>query len=384
MNRRIRLPGNLVWGRGSITELVAAVEKEKPDSVLIFTDQGVRDAGLTRQAEAILTEQNISFEVIDGLPAEPAWQELDRVLNRIRKLSCGMIVAIGGGSVMDAAKLCAALLKETAGVMDAVKDNGIIRSRVPLVMIPTTCGTGSEATCNSIVAVPEENMKIGIVSEVLIPDYVILDSEMVDKLPPHIVASTGIDALAHAVECFTSKKATRLSDLYAGEGARILFHNLQDAYLHPERTEAREALQLGAYYGGAAITSSGTTAVHALSYPLGGRYHIPHGIANAILFTPVMRANKQSCQTQLASLCDICWPEHYGWEEGKKADWIVEQIGQLVRGLDIPEKLTRFGVTEEDLEDLTEAGCQVKRLLDNNRKVFTKEEIKSLYLSVLE
>ena len=146
-------------------------------------------------------------------------------------------------------------------------------------MIPTTCGTGSEATCNAIVAVPEEQSKKGIVNDSMIPDYVVLDSNMIRKLPKSIVAATGVDALAHVVECFTSKKATPFSDTYAVAGAKLIFHNIREAYNNPDNMEAKSNMMTGAFYGGVAITGSGTTAVHALSYPLGGKYHIAHGVS---------------------------------------------------------------------------------------------------------
>lgn len=176
-------------------------------------------------------------------------------------------------------------------------------------MIPTTCGTGSEATCNAIVAIPEQESKQGIVNNCMIPDYVILDVNMIAKLPPKIIAATGVDALAHVVECFTSKKATMLSDTYAKEGAYKIFHNIRKAYNNADDLEAKSEMMLGAFYGGVAITGSGTTAVHALSYPLGGKYHIAHGVSNAILFAHVMEFNKDGCKDRLAMLCDAVYPE---------------------------------------------------------------------------
>lgn len=151
--------------------------------------------------------------------------------------------------------------------------------------------------------------KQGIVNNCMIPDYVILDADMINHLPPKIIAATGVDALAHVVECFTSKKATILSDTYAKEGACKIFHNIREAYADAANMDAKMEMMMGAFYGGIAITGSGTTAVHALSYPLGGKYHIAHGVSNAILFAHVMEFNKDACADRLALLCDAVYPE---------------------------------------------------------------------------
>lgn len=218
----------------------------------------------------------------------------------------------------------------------------------------------------------------------MIPDYVILDPDMIRRLPKKIVAATGVDALAHVVECYTSNKATLISDTYAKAGAELIFKNIKRAYESAEDMEAKKAMMLGAYYGGIAITGSGTTAVHALSYPLGGRYHIPHGVSNAILFEPVMRMNKEACRDRLADLCDAVWPELSALNEGEKADHVIEAIAEVVRVTEIPSDLSSFGVSLADLDELVEAGSGVKRLLNNNKKQLTKEEIREIYRKVLK
>ena len=251
-------------------------------------------------------------------------------------------------------------------------------------MIPTTCGTGSEATCNAIVAIPEEQSKKGIVNAEMIPDYVILDAQMIAGLPASIVAATGVDALAHVVECYTSKKATPLSDTYAVAGAKLIFQNIEKAYKNPDDMEAKNNMLLGAFYGGVAITGSGTTAVHALSYPLGGKYHIPHGVSNAILFAHVMAFNKDACADRLAALCDAVYPEHACGRAEEKADFMIERIASIVENTEIPVDLNTFGVKMDDLDFLVNAGSQQQRLLVNNRKELSLEDIRSIYLKVLK
>ena len=280
--------------------------------------------------------------------------------------------------------LCCVLKDADYTIKDLLNDPMLAKKQIKTVMIPTTCGTGSEATCNAIVAVPEEQSKKGIVNDSMIPDYVVLDSNMIRKLPKSIVAATGVDALAHVVECFTSKKATPFSDTYAAAGAKLIFHNIREAYNNPDNMEAKSNMMTGAFYGGVAITGSGTTAVHALSYPLGGKYHIAHGVSNAILFAHVMEFNKDACSKRLAILCDAVYPELAGKSEDEKAQYMIDQIADIVKVTNIPTDLKEFGVKPEDLDFLVDAGSKQQRLLVNNMKELSLDDIRNIYLKVLK
>lgn len=291
---QLTIPSNIYAGKDSIDNLVDIIAKENVNSILVFTDKGVRAVGLCNKVEEIC--KTVQYRIIDDLTAEPAVADVERVINEVGSIKYDLIIGVGGGSVMDASKLASIILGADYSLRDLLKDSSIAKKQIKTVMIPTTCGTGSEATCNAIVAIPEQESKQGIVNNCMIPDYVILDVNMIAKLPPKIIAATGVDALAHVVECFTSKKATTLSDTYAKEGACKIFHNIRKAYNNANDLEAKAEMMLGAFYGGVAITGSGTTAVHALSYPLGGKYHIAHGVSNAILFAHVMDFNKDGCK----------------------------------------------------------------------------------------
>ncbi len=350
----------------------------------MFTDKGVAGAGLLDKLLAVLEHCSVDYQVFDELKPEPAYGDVEAVVEQMNRENGDIIIAIGGGSVMDAAKLCS-LLKGSDYTVKDLLDNPLLASKqLKTVMIPTTCGTGSEATCNAIVAIPEEQSKKGIVNAEMIPDYVILDAQMIAGLPASIVAATGVDALAHVVECYTSKKATPLSDTYAAAGAKLIFRNIEQAYKNPSDMEAKNNLLLGAFYGGVAITGSGTTAVHALSYPLGGKYHIPHGVSNAILFAHVMAFNKDACAERLAQLCDAVYPEQSAGSGEEKADYMIERIAAIVKNTDIPTNLEAFGVKMEDLDFLVDAGSRQQRLLVNNMKELSLEDIRSIYLNVLK
>ena len=378
---QLTIPSNIYAGKDSIDNLVDIIAKENVNSILVFTDKGVRAVGLCNKVEEIC--KTVQYRIIDDLTAEPAVADVERVINEVGSIKYDLIIGVGGGSVMDASKLASIILGADYSLRDLLKDSSIAKKQIKTVMIPTTCGTGSEATCNAIVAIPEQESKQGIVNNCMIPDYVILDVNMIAKLPPKIIAATGVDALAHVVECFTSKKATMLSDTYAKEGACKIFHNIRKAYNNANDLEAKSEMMLGAFYGGVAITGSGTTAVHALSYPLGGKYHIAHGVSNAILFAHVMEFNKDGCKDRLAMLCDAVYPELAVKSIDEKADYIIKEIADIVKDTNIPTSLEEFGVKPDDLDFLVQAGSQQTRLLVNNCKELSLDDIRYIYKKVM-
>lgn len=383
MSYQLAIPANLYSGEGSLNELSNILKKESARKVIVYTDKGIRGAGLVDDLYQVLDGKSVEFIVYDDIRPEPSYKEVDRILEETKNYQADLIIGFGGGSVMDTAKLCSVLIGASYSVKDLLDTPEIARKKIKTVMIPTTCGTGSEATCNAIVAVPEEQTKKGIVNNEMIPDYVILDPQIIRNLPRHIIAATGVDALAHAVECYTSNKATPFSNMYALEGAKLILGNIREAYNEPDNMKAKEAMLIGAFYGGVAITGSGTTAVHALSYPLGGKYHIPHGVSNAILFETVMNFNKDACVIQLAEICDAINPSLSNKNINEKAQYVIDEIADIVKVTNIPMNLTEFGIQRDDLEFLVKAGSEQKRLLSNNRKELSIEDIKQIYLKVI-
>ncbi|MBR3001740.1 MAG: iron-containing alcohol dehydrogenase, partial [Oscillospiraceae bacterium] len=288
-----------------------------------------------------------------------------------------------GGSVIDATKLVSMLLHSDLTVKDLLDDPSRARKQVPLLVIPTTAGTGAEATPNAIVAVPEKELKVGIVNSEMVADYVLLDSRTTKNLPRSIAASTGVDALCHAVECYTSNKANPISDCFAIRALEMIMKNIVPACDDKEALEAKEQMLIASFFAGIAIAASGTTAVHALSYPLGGKYHIAHGVANAMLLTPVMRFNEPVIAPKLADAYDRCYADGKDLTEAEKADRFITKMEEIVRHLDIPTDLTKFGVPREDLESLVESGMDVKRLLNNNMREVTADDARAIYLQVM-
>ena len=384
MTYQVKIPSCSYGGEGSIEKIKEIIAKEKSQKVVVFSDEGIKATGLLDVLTKQLDETGVQYHVFTDCKPEPSYLQVEAVVDMVQGQECDLIIGLGGGSVMDAAKLASVLKGAPYTIKDLLNDPTQAEKKVKTVMIPTTCGTGSEATCNAIVAIPEEKSKKGIVNDNMIPDYVILDAQMIAKLPKAIVAATGVDALAHVVECFTSKKATPFSDCYALEGAKLIFANIREAYNNPDNMDAKNKMLIGASYGGIAITGSGTTAVHALSYPLGGTFHIAHGVSNAILFAHVMKFNKDACAERLAVLCDAINPAYAEKTVEEKADYVIDQIADIVKVTNIPTDLTQYGVTMDDLDFLVTAGSQQQRLLVNNMKELSLDDIRNIYLKVVK
>lgn len=285
---------------------------------------------------------------------------------------------------MDTAKLSSILATEDYTIKDLLDNPSLGKKHVKTLMIPTTAGTGAEATPNAIVAVPEKELKVGIVNDEMIADYVILDAVMIKKLPRKIAAATGVDALCHAIECWTSNKANPFSDLFAMEALDLILNHIESACDDPEAMDAKNKMQIASFLAGVAITASGTTAVHALSYPLGGKYHIAHGVSNAILLVPVMKFNEPVCRGKFAQAYDRCvHGEHTCKTVEEKSAYMIAWMEEIVKHLEIPTSLKEFGVPAEDLEGLVKAGMEVTRLLVNNMREVTPDDAREIYQQIL-
>ena len=379
----LRMPQGVYCGPHSLRMISDILSENNVASVAIFTDKGVAASGLLTQLTDVIAAANIPAVDYDDLPPEPAYTDVQKLLDRFLASGSDFILALGGGSVMDTAKLASAASSNYC-VKDLLDHPELAQKRVKSLMIPTTAGTGAEATPNAIVGVPERSVKVGIVNKNLIPDFVILDPEMIRSLPRALAASTGVDALSHPVECYTSKKATPFSDLFALEALDMILTNIENACNDPDDMEAKTKMLTGAFYAGIATTCSGTTAVHALSYPLGGTYHIPHGISNAMLLAPVMRFNEPFCRPRFAKVYDRCiHSSKEGATESQKSEIVLERMIQIVHNLDIPVSLSSFGVPKEDLDKLVTAGMGVQRLLSNNMRPVTETDARNIYLSLL-
>ena len=370
----LKMPHSVFSGKNALENIPAILKENHVQHLAVFTDQGIRGAELLELPMAWVEQS--------GVPAEPSYMEAQKLVDQCKAWGADFIMAVGGGSVMDTAKLASILMTDEYGIKELLDTPTQAKKCIKSLMIPTTAGTGSEATPNAIVAVPEKQLKVGIVNPEMIADFVILDAVMIKKLPRKIAAATSVDALAHAIECWTSNKANPFSDIFALQALDMILNNIERACDDAEAMDAKNQMQIASFYAGVAITASGTTAVHALSYPLGGKYHIAHGVSNAILLAPIMRFNELACRERLAAAYDRCIRGGETTLEGKSAA-VITRLEQIVRHLDIPTSLTEFGVPEEDLEALVASGMEVTRLLDNNMRKITPDDARYLYQQVL-
>lgn len=378
----LKMPHAVYSGENALSKIGDVFAENGVKRLALFTDKGIEGAGLLDFPMAEVKKTGVEVTILDDLPPEPTYAQAQKLVDQCKETGADFIMAVGGGSVMDTAKLSSVLMTDEYGVKELLDTPGRAKKCVKSLMIPTTAGTGAEATPNAIVAVPEKELKVGIVNSNMIVDYVILDAVMIKKLPRKIAGPTGVDALAHAIECFTGNKANPFSDLFAMQAMEMIFNNIEKACDDPEAMEEKTKMLIASFYGGVSITASGTTAVHALSYPLGGKYHIAHGVSNAILLAPVMRFNEPSCRDRLAEVYDRCIKGGEKTPEGKSAA-VIARLEEIVKHLDIPTSLTQFGVPKEDLEGLVKAGMEVTRLLDNNMRKVTADDARKIYQEVL-
>lgn len=294
-----------------------------------------------------------------------------------------MIIGIGGGSSMDTAKIISVLMTNDSSVREILGTDRIKNKGIPTLMIPTTAGTGAEATPNAIVLVPEEKLKVGIVSSKLIPDYVILDPSLTVKLPPAITANTGMDALIHAMECYISLKANPFSDTFALRAIKLISGSIRRAYNSGEDMDARHDMLIGSFYGGVCIAASGTAAVHALSYPLGSMYRIPHGLSNAILLPYVMEFNMDAAIEKYRDMAIAMGIDVNGLSSEQAAQKMVESLYDLTRDLNIKSPLREMNISERELDEIVESASKVTRLLDNNPKKLSKEDMRAIYRKII-
>jgi alcohol dehydrogenase class IV len=353
------LPGNVLMGKKALEKL------EIPEGkILIITDKGIVATGMVEK----LVRRFPDSEIFSELSAEPATADLDKALSIARQGTFRTIVGFGGGSVLDTAKAVAALKDTGLSAVDALGNHPEFRRTIFLVAIPTTAGTGSEATLNAIFIDSRDGVKKALVSRACLPDTAVLDPELTVLLPPSITASTGVDALCHCVESLISLKANSISETFSLRGINLIENNLRRAVEEPSNLEVRFNMLNASYWGGAALAIAGTAAVHALAYPLGKR-GIPHGIANSMLFLGVMGFNLDSCAERLMLLAQT---------ETSGGD-VFKRLGSLVESMPIPNKVQVFSIEPREIETLAVEAMEQTRLLNNNPKPITQDQAAEIY-----
>ena len=313
---------------------------------------------------------------------EPTFAQFDILLKENEGFNPDCVIGVGGGSVLDCAKLLAALIHNTQKLEDVVGIGFLNGRSAKLICIPTTSGTGSEVSPNAILLNEAAQAKSGIISEFLVPDACYLDPILTVSLPAKLTAETGIDALSHCIEAYTNKFAHPTVDIYALKGIQLIAQNIEDAYKNGNNIEARSAMLLGSMYGGLCLGPVNTSAVHALSYGLGGKFHIPHGLSNAILMPEVLRFNLSSNPKRHAEVAKALGVTLQGTDEVVALAGI-EKIEAISKACNIPQRLTDIGVTEAVIPELADIAMKVTRLLKNNPREVTKQDAINIYKKLL-
>lgn len=375
-------PRSSLVGAGVSVRVGELFKKLDCRAVLIVTDAGVEKAGLLKAAQRGLEDAGVAWQVFNRVEADPVEAIILDAVAHARQAQVDGVLGLGGGSSMDVAKLVALLALGQEQLPDIYGVGNVKGRRLPLILAPTTAGTGSEVTPISIVTTGEGEKK-GVVSPVLIPDWAVLDAELTIGLPPHVTAATGIDAMVHAIEAFTSKRLKNpVSDSLAKEGLSLLAANIHEACRNGGNIDARQNMLLGAMLAGMAFANAPVAAVHALAYPVGARFHVPHGLSNSLVLPAVMRFNNQAAQEQYATLAGIVTPGLAG-TAAQKSSHLVRRLEELPRELGLQTRLREVGIAESDLRQLSEDAMKQTRLLVNNPREVTYDDALAIYAEVL-
>ncbi|SIN61510.1 Alcohol dehydrogenase, class IV [Parasphingorhabdus marina DSM 22363] len=371
----------LHFGEGCLALLAEQVTALGGTRPLIVTDRGIVAAGLIAPVEAALAEAGIPASVFDAVIADPPESIVLDAIGKAQDMGADIVIGLGGGSSLDTAKVVAALAVDGAQTLSEIYGVGLLAARgLPTILIPTTSGTGSEVTAISILTTGETT-KAGIVSPHLFADAALLDPVLTAGLPADVTAATGIDAMVHAIEAYTGRHAKNpISDMLAIEALKLLTGNIVTACSNGTDMQAREAMLRGSMLAGQAFANSPVGAIHALAYPLGGIYHIPHGLSNALVMPHVMRFNVSAAAGLYAELADaLDIPQGPSNSAEARAEAFVDYLEDLAVTVKAPRKLRDVGIAEEAVDELAEAAMLQTRLLVNNPRELEREDARKIY-----
>ncbi|MEW6110970.1 MAG: iron-containing alcohol dehydrogenase [Thermodesulfobacteriota bacterium] len=384
-SRPFRVPPTIHFGQNASAETGPEAKRLKATKALVFTDKVLMSGGIVQPIIDSLEKAGVGVEIYDGIDAEPTLAHVQKGLELFRKKGCDILVAAGGGSPIDAAKAVSVMCTNPGKIQDYIGLGKISTPGVPLIAIPTTAGTGSEATVYTIITDTEKDVKMLIGSPVIMPAAAIVDPLLTLKMPRSITAATGLDALIHAIEAYVSVKAQPMSDVFCLSAIRLLSEFLPQAWANPDNVEARSQTMLGALQAGIAFSNASVALVHGMSRPIGANFHVAHGISNAALLGVVMEFSLIGAPRRYADIAQamgVCIDGLPALEGARRG---AEAVQTLVKQLEVPS-LTALGVGREKLEPL------VSKMADdaiasgspgNNPRRATREEIINLYYAAL-
>jgi alcohol dehydrogenase class IV len=361
---------------------ICAEHFPKARHAMLITDAGFLGTGLVAAPQRSLVDHGLTVQLYSDVVADPPEAVVMAAVDFARAHCIDLVIGLGGGSSMDVAKLVAVLAGSDQPIAQIYGIGNVTGQRLPLVQVPTTAGTGSEVT-NIAIVTTGATTKSGVVAPQLYADIAVLDATLTLGLPPLVTAATGIDAMVHAIEAFTSKhKKNPMSDMLARQALTLISANLLTACQDGSNLAARQAMLLGACYAGQAFSNAPVAAVHALAYPIGGVFHVPHGLSNALVLPHVLRFNAAHATKHYAELADIIAPGTPGSHEAKAAA-LIAAMETLAAQAGIATTLRQVGITENDLDRLADDAMLQTRLLGNNPRELTREDARAIYRAAL-
>ncbi len=372
------------FGRGGISALGELAREMGAERFLLVSDAALANNGVLDKAANSLMGAGLEGVTYQGVEPEPYLDNADNAADLGRGAKADLVVGMGGGSAMDTAKAAAILITNQGAAEDYIGLNRVNAPGPKTIMIPTTAGTGAEVTFTAVFTNRQTKAKGGINSPHLFPDVALLDPELTVSVPPDVTAATGMDALTHAVESVTSKSSTVFTEALALQAVRLIGANLRRAVYHGYDIEAREQMLLGSFLGGLALANAGVGAAHALAYPLGGFYRIPHGLANAMLIPHVMEFNLPAAERHLSLIAQSLGEAVDALPLRRAAAAAVDAVRTLCMDIGIPAVLSEVGVPRSDIPMLVESAMKVARPVENNPRTLSPEAAQSIYERAFE
>ncbi|MHA2296488.1 MAG: hydroxyacid-oxoacid transhydrogenase [Candidatus Hodarchaeales archaeon] len=395
------------FGLGAVKEIGYAMKDLGGSKPLIVTDEGIVKAGLSKEVSQLLKEQDLEVEVWDGVEPEPSATSIEAGIEWAEEKGFDSFISFGGGSSIDTAKVMDLISTHGGKILDYVapptgRGKSIPAPLKPHIAVPTTAGTGSETSPASVISLPEKMIKVGISHAYCRPDLAVVDPLLHVSMPPKVTVDSGMDALAHAIESYVTRRfdrkpmpktplerpvyggGTPVTDIFAEKAIELIGRYLRRAARDGNDIDARSGMALAATLAGIAFTNAGLTAVHAMAYPVGGQFHSSHGETNAVLLPAVMEFLVPTVPEKFNRVAELMGENIEGLSVHEGAKQSVNAIIELMRDINVPNGLSAFGVKKEDLSKMAEDTLKIKRLLAGNPRPVTKENLEKLFRRALK
>lgn len=382
MNREImslRCPHLILAGFGSVEKAIEEVRSLEVKKALMVTDKGVMGSDAGEKVKTLLNNEGIGIDIFDKVTPDPDIGCAEACIEMAKKDRYDLIFGVGGGSPMDIASVTSVMLTNQGTVQNYLGVNLVKKPGIPTILIPTTAGTGAEVTPNAILTDVEVELKKAIVSPYILPWMAVVDPLLSLSMHPSVTSSSGIDALTHAIESYTSKNATLMTDLFAKEAIILIGRSLRTAVADGNNLDARYDMSIGSLYAGISLANAGVTAVHALAYPLGGQFNVAHGLANGLLLPYVMEFNALGDIPKFAQIARFLGEKVENLSLIEQAYHAAKTVKSIYKDLKIPQSLTELKVPKKAIPEMAKAAMNVTRLMGNNPRTMNIEDVERIY-----